>query len=428
LVLGLVAACYSPSIATEVPCSPEGLCPGDQQCDLTRNPPTCVDQLQDAGGIDTPTACSTDADCKSATASICDPEQKICRGCTADAECANAGVCSESRGTCIAEPDALFVAPNGANLGPCSAAVPCLTITYALMQATAARNIIRVGRGTYAEQVNIRDGLTVTLSGEDDNPDGEVISITNVGAIVNVENGAVTLEGLSITGGSGEGISSRDTLTVYRVIIARNQRQGINHQGGGSGNALLVVRASTISDNMNEGIVTQDGTATITRSYIAENRNGGLRVNRTTLTLINTMIVQNGQLGGNGPGLRIMNNAGKLSRVEHLTIAGNNGGIYPGAQCDQPVTIKSSILANNGMIGFPQLQGCNADHCLFSAGAPQGMGNKDGNPDFVNASLGDFHIGPGSDAIDKAGMLVDIFDDYDGDVRSGAPDIGADER
>lgn len=73
-----------------------------------------------------------------------------------------------------------------------------------------------------------------------------------------------------------------------------------------------------------------------------------------------------------------------------------------------------------------------ADHTLlFNSGTPCGGGascanNLFGDPDFANPTAGDYHIGPGSAAID-AGIDAGVLHDMDHQPRFGIPDLGADE-
>ena len=71
-----------------------------------------------------------------------------------------------------------------------------------------------------------------------------------------------------------------------------------------------------------------------------------------------------------------------------------------------------------------------ADHTLFWANTTNGIQGTNpvlnGDPVFVNPSGGDYHIGPGSAAI-EAGIPTAVTTDMDGDHRSTSPDIGADE-
>jgi len=71
------------------------------------------------------------------------------------------------------------------------------------------------------------------------------------------------------------------------------------------------------------------------------------------------------------------------------------------------------------------------DHALFWANDDDGLRGSapvNGAPDFVAPAKDDYHIGPGSAAID-AGVRTDVTTDIDGDPRPGGAgyDIGADE-
>ena len=55
-----------------------------------------------------------------------------------------------------------------------------------------------------------------------------------------------------------------------------------------------------------------------------------------------------------------------------------------------------------------------------------GTANYRGDPDFVDADAGNYHIGPGSAAIDR-GVNAGVLRDIDNEPRLGTPDLGADE-
>jgi hypothetical protein len=72
-----------------------------------------------------------------------------------------------------------------------------------------------------------------------------------------------------------------------------------------------------------------------------------------------------------------------------------------------------------------------ADHTLFWANDHDGIQGTNpvfGDPAFVDPGAGDYHLAPGSAAID-AGVEAGESSDVDGDPRpfGPAPDIGADE-
>jgi hypothetical protein len=49
-----------------------------------------------------------------------------------------------------------------------------------------------------------------------------------------------------------------------------------------------------------------------------------------------------------------------------------------------------------------------------------------GHPAFVDPDAGDYHIGPGSEALNK-GVDAGVMRDIDNEPRFGIPDLGADE-
>ena len=80
---------------------------------------------------------------------------------------------------------------------------------------------------------------------------------------------------------------------------------------------------------------------------------------------------------------------------------------------------------------FPASATLSADHTLFWANdhdGVQGTNPLHGDPAFVDSEGGDYHIGPGSAAID-AGADAGVTTDIDGDQRPAGPlpDVGADE-
>ncbi|MGE5181262.1 MAG: hypothetical protein ACM31C_04335, partial [Acidobacteriota bacterium] len=131
----VLCGCYHPTAATGVPCAPNGDCPSGQMCDQTQSPPVCV-AIPGGGGpdgpladasIDAPPACTDSSTCAAADP-ICDQATHTCRGCIADAEC-TAGVCVEYTGECVPDANVLFVGSPGIDVGTCSRAAPCATLT-----------------------------------------------------------------------------------------------------------------------------------------------------------------------------------------------------------------------------------------------------------------------------------------------------------
>ncbi len=119
----------------------------------------------------------------------------------------------------------------------------------------------------------------------------------------------------------------------------------------------------------------------------------------------------------------------------HNTLVGPGGGsgIYVAGYTTLFVTNTIAVSATWGITNVsPTSATVSADHNLFWANTYpgiQGTNPVSGDPRFVNPAAGDYHLGPGSAAID-AGVLTTVTIDIDGDPRpiGTLPDIGADER
>lgn len=434
--LGLLVfvGCYHPTAQPGLPCSEDGHCPGTQVCDDQQSPPLCVETRSDGGTDDAdldaaidapPVACTSNAACP-ASQPVCDLLAQSCRGCEVDAECAS-DVCHELAGTCVDQTAALYVAPGGLG-GACTRSAPCGSISTALSLVGATRHTIRIADGTYTENLDIRQingATTVVLSGTDRSWDGAAITAPGIESRVDIGTTAV-LEGVTLLDADQDGIEVRGTATFSRVRVATSGDTGIVSRNA----AVVRVVDSRIELNMGTGIMIEGGMLEVLRSVISSNVDGGIRIGNAGFTIESSIIANNGTTSGgtsNG-GVRI--GPGSSPGVFRFnTIARNRSevGVASGMQCDRNVTIESSIIAYNTSLLQPELSTqCAPRQSLFAGQAPQGMGNSSGNPMFV--SMTDFHLLPGSAAIDATGTTPPALD-VDGDPRpSGSrPDIGADE-
>jgi PKD repeat protein len=190
-------------------------------------------------------------------------------------------------------------------------------------------------------------------------------------------------------------------------------------------------------------VVTLEGGQIISNS--ARGNGGGVFVEQGNATLINSVVADN-RADGSGSGLYI-GGVGGSARLLHTTIAHNgsdNGsGICVSGYWEGCCTI---ALTNTILVSHPvgivvtagntatleaTLWGTDTWANLTDWGGDgtiiTGSVNILGDPDFVNPDSGDYHIGPGSAAIDE-GVPAGVPDDIDGDSRTdGYPDIGADE-
>jgi hypothetical protein len=433
LGLLVVAGCYHPAAQPGLPCSEDGSCPTTQVCDQQQSPPTCVDTRIDSGTtdadldatVDAPTVgCTTSASCP-ATEPVCDPGTRSCRGCVADAEC-ESDVCHELAGSCVAESEALYVGPVPGGGGSCTRTAPCSSIATALSMVTPARHTIRIADATYSEDLDLGpiNGLsTIVLSGTDRDWNGAVIAAAQP-CRVDLGTTAI-LEGLTLQNAVQHGVENRGTVTLSRVRILGSADTGLISRNV----SVARVLDSRIETSASIGIVVDNGTLEVRRSVVVSNTGGGIRIGSAGFTIESSIIANNGVGAANGSGgVRI--GAGSTPGVfQFNTVARNrsDAGVASGVQCDRTVTIESSILAFNTSL-FPQELSfqCGPRRSLFAMQAPQGMGNIDGDPRF--ASMTDFHLLPGSPAID-ATTTAPPGRDVDGDPRPAGvrADIGADE-
>ncbi len=430
MVVLALAGCYGPTVQFGLPCSDDGSCPVDQTCDLTLNPPLCVAMLGDGGlgpdGHDAPQACSAGCD---GDTPVCDPDTQSCRGCIADSECPS-DVCHELIGECVAEGKAIYVAPNGTD-GNCTRNAPCGRFNTANQQRTAMRNTIKVASGVYMDRLELRiqnGSSSLVISGPDRTWTGPQLT-PNIGAhrIID-QNLTVVIEGVSMIDASQDGLESLGSVTLSHVRVSRSGESGVVGRG-----LMTRILDSRIEGSMTNGVVITNGTVSIERTVIAGNRGGGLVIESgAAYSVINTIIASNGTSTSSNGGVRIAGvaPAGALAVFRFNTVAGNlrTLGTANGLDCGRPVVVESTIVANPvALVQMEMSTMCSARTSLFATTAPAGGGNLMGDPMFVSAT--DFHVLPGSPAVNAAPAAGAPLLDVDGEPRSGAdlPDIGADE-
>lgn len=157
---------------------------------------------------------------------------------------------------------------------------------------------------------------------------------------------------------------------------------------------------------------------------------GGLLVGGPSFSVVNTWIVKSGKGGAGGSdfgGVRILAADGN-SRFQHNTVADNQqrddslaGG---GVDCALAFEIFATIVFGNDET---DVVGCAARASNIEGGAALGPDNIDADPQFIDPGApSNFHLDPASPCIDAAVGSAEPRD-IDGELRSGARDIGADE-
>jgi hypothetical protein len=214
----------------------------------------------------------------------------------------------------------------------------------------------------------------------------------------------------------GGGLSLWDSdATLISNRVASNT-------AGSGGGLFLVSSAAALSAN---GVMSNtassggglyldgDSDATLTNTVVADNRasatGSGLYIAASTPRLLHTTIARN--IGGDGSGVYVGLRSGNYSTVwlTNTILVSQTTGI---------TVTEGSTAAMNSTLWYSN--GTN----WGGAGTLTHTGDYTGSPAFVDAGGGDYHIGPGSAAIDR-GVDAGVATDKDGRPRDAHPDLGA---
>jgi hypothetical protein len=296
-----------------------------------------------------------------------------------------------------------------------------------------------------------------------------------------------TIEGLRIAGGDASGLGggppggtdSGGGIYIISATAIISNNQVFSNTATAGGGMLLQFSVATLSHNtilsntaeFGGGLVSELSGVTLSSNIVISNTaiwGGGLFLEASPATLNGNIIMSNTASYGGGVVLDhsaailtndvIADNRANIrgsgldiwcssSRLWHTTIARNSGGDGSGVHVAgsselgySAVALTDTILASH-TVGITVAAGNTAtleatlwgtdtwanDTDWGGAGViVTGTINAWGAPAFVDSGAGDYHIGPGSAAID-AGVDVGVTTDVDGELRLGIPDIGADE-
>jgi hypothetical protein len=317
----------------------------------------------------------------------------------------------------------------GQDTATCGAqTTPCRTIGYTLADRAGWGATIYVAGGVYTEHLVIPFSATL-LGGFDPVTWNRNLSVyeTVVDAaaqpsregerypVVEVANDAaeVTLDGLTLTGGSSElaggVLAGSAAVTLRNCYIHHNHADGNPDSQAGAGvlayhGPALVIENSRIVHNtmgMNPG-----GAA-------------GIRSHGAPLTLINSVVADNrGEMA-------VHTNAS--ATLLHSTVADADGGVLVNPPETAQLQILNSIIHGTGWaIGLGELGVADVRYTL-AAGGYDGDGNIDADPLFANPANGDYKLQAGSPAVNAgtANYPDPLIADLEGRTRDWQPDMGA---
>ncbi len=208
-----------------------------------------------------------------------------------------------------------------------------------------------------------------------------------------------TIEENTITGNSATAVSGGG-LYECNGIIQSNRISGNSaaENGGGLSSCDAIIRDNSISENEagGDGGGLYNCLATVDGNLVAGNSAGG---NGGGLCYC-APVIQNNLITGNsasrGGGLYICDAA-----VQNNTIAANKAGTAGGLY-DCAGAIRNCVIRQNTGGKYPQLDKCNVpSYCCIQGWTGGGQENISGDPKFVDAGAGDYHLQAESPCIDK---------------------------
>lgn len=411
LLVALATACGFPR-PPDISDDATAGCSRDQDCSSPT--PFCVSSAC--------AACRDSTSCP-LTRPVCDMVSHDCRTCVKDSEC-DSGACDLAAGRCVDSSAILYASPAGFTTDPCTRAAPCsLSRAAQLVNAAIPYIVLQPGRYSGGADFNSKKATItgnnaiidiaedpLSLITIENNSDINMRNIDIDDHVVNlmVETlGAIALSNSNLT---------IDNMQSNTILI---RAVGVNNNN--IGHTLTITRSSFQGSGILSGtnspglIIDRCNFRNFSRSMYAIAIEADESIQLTNSILISDSVHQTLILGGS---------TNQTSHIAHNTFAGSTG-IYCNPNASALRTFDSNIFYNVPSIS----PSCQYQYNLSipSAGLA-GTGNITGDPMFKDPTNDDFHLKPGSAAIDTANP-GDVFTghDLDGTPRpqGGRSDIGA---
>jgi hypothetical protein len=378
-----------------------GSCDGDEDCGGTMR--VCV---EDACAV-----CRSDASCPAATP-VCDDATHECRTCAKDSECAS-GACELSAGTCVDEAAIRYTSPAGTSVETCTRLAPC-SLSHAASLVDADHPYIVLLAGSHPSGA-IFNGKIATIVGQ-----SAIIDLRS--SMIQVSNlSSIRLRNLDIIANQQFILGTRDAIASdgsSQVVIDDVRATFVAGVNAMRSFGPVIIRNSSFS----HGNLFANGPFLADQSSFL-NTSISIDANGTAFEISNSLFIA----GPDGHVIVVTSN-GASNQNGALIL--NNTIIGAILNCHGATTkyFESNILYNSRSLASST--DCRYNYNLITPRVDVvGHDNKTGDPLFVDASTGDFHLKLGSPAIDAANpnRAPPFGHDHDGVQRpqGAGVDIGA---
>ena len=372
-------------------------------------------------------ACCSATDC-SGTTPTCDTTTHACRACAGDGDCGSA-VCDLDTGSCVAADDIVYASPGGSDTADCTQQAPC-TITRAFALASPPRSTIKLEPGAYRASITVTTPtVTVYGAGSTWNPPARIPALT-----LDIHDPGsehhLRVIGVSFAQEDASSAISCTGFAMYPATLELDRVSmdvtdtAINFAGCTGSITRSTIRDSGVDSSMSHAVIYAAAPLTIDRSSIEGSY--GITAYAPGVVITNSVIAAGREallastLGEAGAG---------TFKVSFSTI------LTPHLGCGRLQLDNSIVLNPSSSAPADTLEGtCNT--VTFTVVFPQttalgGANNQVGvDPRLEDLAAGNYHLKPGSPAIDAADPAATPAIDLDGTLRpQGAhSDVGAFER
>ena len=348
-----------------------------------------------------------------------------------------------------AYPAAVYVSANIGNdlTGNGTMTTPFASVTKGLAEVRTGGTVY-VARGQYNELITVTRSVGL-LGGYDETDwsrdiaantttlDGQGMGTV---VVINGPDAQVTVEGFTITGGeaSQHGLGGGLFATAAMAVTVRYNTIHGNHAQSGGGGLFIdegtesLIEANRIYDNVSAGVFPPLSATGIQNPLQGPEPGGGMLVGNPAY-IVNNLVYSN-TAGAGGDGVAFWAFGETPVRFLHNTVVDNGGAEGTGVE----LRGAAAEMYNNLIVGHgTAISGTQAtwdydgfydNAANYGTGLSAGAHDVSGDPCFTDRAGRDYHIGPGSAAID-AGVDAGVTTDIDGDPRpkESGYDIGADE-